>query len=191
MTADEARKKTPALETLAAQETVTKQEAAALLGVTSTRSVERYVSEGKLHPVEQTAGGRGKTVSFKTADVLALKTEMERRAETNALQRQEGREALTTTKGDRGSAVAVVASLLEQHMAMTERLGAKLDEALSRHDPRPLWLTREQALEISGLPASVLQQGIRDGRLSPLGRGRAWRLSRDELLLFSGSLRRK
>jgi hypothetical protein len=199
---------------LSGKDEVTKQEAAVLLSFTdepiTTRSVERYVHDGKLQPVKQLAGGRGKTVRFRTTDVLKLRTEMVRQGEQAELQRREGREALTATKRDRIS-VAVVGELvahleqqrgeqiqfgerlvesLGQHLAMSERLGEKLVAEIARHDPRPVWLTREQALELSGLPASLLQQGIKDERLHPIGKGRGWRLNRDELLAFSVGLRK-
>jgi len=53
----------------------------------------------------------------------------------------------------------------------------------------PMWLTKAQALELSGLPFKWIERAVRDQRLKPIGNGRGWRIHRNDLLALAESLR--
>lgn len=53
----------------------------------------------------------------------------------------------------------------------------------------PVWLTKTQALELSGLPFKWIERAVREQKLKPIGAGRAWRIHRGDLLALMESLR--
>ena len=53
----------------------------------------------------------------------------------------------------------------------------------------PVWLTRAQALELSGLPFKWIERAVRLQKLKPIGNGRGWRIHRSELLELAEGLR--
>jgi len=53
----------------------------------------------------------------------------------------------------------------------------------------PVWLTKTQALELSGLPFKWIERAVREQKLKPIGAGRAWRIHRGDLLALVESLR--
>lgn len=58
-------------------------------------------------------------------------------------------------------------------------------------NPYPWLLTKAQAVELSGLPVTWIEQATRGDspKLRHIGRGRGWRVHRDELLAFAESFR--
>lgn len=53
----------------------------------------------------------------------------------------------------------------------------------------PVWLTKAQALELSGLPFKWIERAVREQRLRPIGNGRGWRIHRSDLLALAESMR--
>lgn len=53
----------------------------------------------------------------------------------------------------------------------------------------PMWLTKAQALELSGLPFKWIERAVREQKLRPIGNGRGWRIHRSDLVALAESLR--
>jgi hypothetical protein len=66
--------------------------------------------------------------------------------------------------------------------ADTRSLALVASMIASRVDSRPVLLTKAEAVAVSGLPRSWVELAVKHKRLVPLGKGRTWRLRRDEVL---------
>ncbi|HEV2859474.1 MAG TPA: GIY-YIG nuclease family protein [Pyrinomonadaceae bacterium] len=79
----------------------------------------------------------------------------------------------------------------EEIEAFTRQLAELLGEALKPVQRLPIFLTRKQALEVTGRPLAWLEKATRgeSPRLRHIGRGRAWRVHHEELLKFAESFR--
>lgn len=75
--------------------------------------------------------------------------------------------------------------------AFTEAFTRQLAEALAPPRLLPIWLTSAQAVAALGQHRRVLNCAIREGKVRRIGRGRAWRVYRDDVLKLEESLRPK
>ncbi len=146
----------------------------------STRSVERYIQLAEVTPAVK-GSGRGKLAKFKRDDVERIKTAYHAAAERREQQKEST--ALTTTKP---AAVMVVADLFERQERGFDSLRAAVDTW-------PMWLTRAEALERTGMPATWFDAGVNSGEkereLPHVGEGRGRRFHRDELRAFAERVR--
>lgn len=143
----------------------------------STRQVEKYAGEGRLGQVEYVKGKRGKQASYKPEEVERLKAELEReRAEVIG-------------HGPAPSQLAPRAPSGLTQAAALERFAELVAERLRPADTRPLWLTKAQAVEVSGLPARRITEAVRSKALAHIGRGHGWRVHRDDVLSLAESFR--
>jgi excisionase family DNA binding protein len=53
----------------------------------------------------------------------------------------------------------------------------------------PIWLTGKQAVEVLGRDRRTLNRTIREGKARSIGRGRGWRVYRDDVLALGASVR--
>src|SRR5215207_6429278 len=140
-------KKKPPAESL-----LTKPQIASELGGTgeplSIRSVERYIQLANVRPVVK-GSGRGKQAQFSRADVDKIKEAYHAAAE----QREQRSTALTTTKPAAPAPVAVVAELIARNAEGFQTLSAALDSW-------PVWLTRAEALNRTGLPSTWFDAAV-------------------------------
>ena len=152
---------------------MTKEEVAQALGC-STRQVEKYAHEKRLGVVEYVRGKRGRQARYKPEEVERLKGELQR-AESEVIGHSPApvglsRQSSTTPAG-------------------LERFAELIAERLRPADPRPLWLTRAQAAEVSGLPLRWIDRAVKAGQLRPIGHGHGWRVHRDDGLRLAESLK--
>jgi hypothetical protein len=143
-----------------------KKEAAAALGI-SLRLVEKYAGEGRLGDVRYVRGKTGKQADYDSEAVERLRAELE----------SVDRPADPPHAG--GSALVAPAQA-----AAFRQLAALLQSARPV-DPRPVLLTREQAVEATGLPPTWLRLAVKARAVEQIGRGRAARLRRDEVLALA------
>ena len=145
----------------------------------SDRSVQRYIAIAGVKPAVR-GSGRGHVAKFKREDVEKIK-----RAYKRAAEHREGQStALTTTKPVSRSPVAFVADLVASNVEGFHALRDALDTW-------PVWLTKAEALERTGLPGSWLDAGIRSGELSHTGEGRGRRFHRDDVRAFDARIKDK
>jgi hypothetical protein len=142
-----------------------KKAAAAILGV-SVRLVEKYAGEGRLGEVRYVRGKTGKQADYDPEAVERLRLELES-VDTQA-EPSQGSQALVAPA--QAHALRQLAALLQSARPV---------------DTRPVLLTREQAVEASGLPATWLRLAVKRGAVEQIGKGRAARLRRDEVLALA------
>jgi hypothetical protein len=145
----------------------------------SIRSVERYIQIAGVEPAVK-GSGRGKLARYARADVERIKSAYREAAERREQQKPDT--ALTTTKPAALAPVALVGELLAGQTRGFESLQAALDTW-------PIWLTRREALERSGLPAAWFDRGVRAGKLPTVGSGRGRRFHRDDVRAYARSVR--
>ncbi len=174
---------------------LTKEEIARVLSPAeplSTRSVERYIQLAGVTPAVK-GSGRGKQAKFRREDVEKIKTAYGAAAERREQQKEST--ALATTKPAALQPVAVVAELI----------GGNLTALSAALDTWPVWLTKAEALERTGLPATWFDAGVRASRqkgegeekelpphgegLPYHGKGRGRRFHRDDLRAFAERIR--
>jgi hypothetical protein len=152
---------------------LTKEEIARELSGTdetlSIRSVERYINHAGVKP-EVKGIGRGKQSQYSRADVDKIKEAYRTAAEN----REQQTSALTTTKPASLAPVALVAELLTRNLEGFESLSAALDTC-------PVWLTRTEALEHTGLPATWFDAAVTAKALQYVGQGRGRRYHRADV----------
>jgi hypothetical protein len=88
------------------------------------------------------------------------------------------------TRAAPGEALEIV-----QPSALAPQSAARIIAALRALDSRPVWLTKVQAVEASGLPVTWIERAVKEGRLNHIGAGRAWRVHRDDVLALAESFR--
>ena len=142
-----------------------KKEAAELLGV-SVRLVEKYAGEGRLGQVRYIRGKTGKQADYDAEAVERLKAELE--SVDTQLDAAQGSHALVAPA--QAHALRQLAALLQSARPV---------------DTRPVLLTREQAVDASGLPSTWLRLAVKHKAVEQIGRGRAARLRRDEVLALA------
>jgi len=143
----------------------------------SIRSVERYIQLAEVHPAVK-GSGRGKQAKFNRADVEKIKTAYKAAAE----KREQQSTALATTKPATPASVALVGELLSSNTEGFQRLQSALDTW-------PVWLTRVDALERTGLPVTWFDAGVRRGKMPHVGEGRGRRFHRDDVRQFAEKVR--
>lgn len=143
-----------------------KKEVAEALGV-SIRRVETFASEGRLGEVRYVRGRTGKQADFDPEVVERLKAELES-VDTPADAPHAGGSALVAPT--QAAALRQLAALLQSARPV---------------DTRPVLLTREQAVEATGLPPTWLRLAVKARAVEQIGRGRAARLRRDEVLALA------
>lgn len=156
--------------------TMTKRDVIEYLGK-SKRTVETYIAGGRL-AVAYINGPNGKQATFDRADVERFKREMdEPMARAVAVQQHES----NGTAHPSSMAVAPVA-----RPDALQQILASLLQGYPMQRPKP-WLTLQEAVEFSGLPASYLVQMAENGsgtiRAIDVGRreGGRWRFHRASL----------
>lgn len=142
-----------------------KKAAAAALGVT-VRRVEKFDEEGRLGEKRYVRGRTGKQRDFEPEAVERLKFELE--------------SVDTATDGQPGGG-----ALMAPAQVQAFRQLAALLQSARPVDTRPVLLTTAQAVEASGLPATWLHMAVRAKAIEQIGRGRASRLRRDEVLTLA------
>ena len=142
----------------------------------SIRNVERYIGLAGVKAAVP-GSGRGKQSFYRREDVEKIKAAHRAAAET----REQRSLSLTPTRAT-PAPVALVGELIGRNTEAVVALSAALDLW-------PVWLTRTQALERTGLPASWFDAGARDGDLPHVGRGRGRRFHRDEVRAFAERVR--
>ncbi len=143
----------------------------------SIRSVERYIKLAKVEPAVK-GSGRGKLARYARTDVEKIKTAHQKAAE----ERDKPSTALTTTKPATSQAVALVGELFTHQQEAFTLIQAALDSW-------SIWMTRAEALERTGLPASWFDMGVACGDLAAVGAGRGRRYHRADVRTFAERMR--
>ena len=170
---------------------LTKKEAAEYLGV-STRTLERYVKNGKLS-VRYEDSPNGEVALF-DSDELDQFADDKQTPRIRPASKDLGLATTTSDTLSRNSS-GVVGGLLAPFQELTERLIF----ALSDHEERrktttpdklrgKLLLTLAEAQILTGLSREILMEAIRDGRLSSQIMGKAYRIRARDLERFIDEL---
>ena len=170
---------------------LTKKEAAEYLGV-STRTLERYVKNGKLS-VRYEDSSNGEIALFDSGELDQFVDDKQ----TPRIKLASTDSGLATTTSDilsRNSS-GVVGGLLAPFQELTERLIFALsDHEYRKEEITPdklrgkLLLTLAEAQVITGLSREILMQAIRDKRLSSQIMGKAYRIKFKDLESFVDDL---
>ncbi len=156
-----------------------KKEAAQYLGV-STRAVERYVQQGKLH-IQYVQGKHGREALYDNDEVKAFKQEL-----IAPVHR-------TVPEPTTNSSLPQQAAAIQQHLVgemVVEALVAAIELVIERqeHKRRPtapveqkLLLTLKEVQALTGLSQQHLREAIRSGKLHAPKVGRARRVARRDL----------
>jgi hypothetical protein len=145
----------------------------------SIRSVERYIQLAGVRPAVL-GKGRGKQSQFARADVDKIVAAYHK-AQAEQQQARDT-QALATTKPASLERVAVVGELVAQQSEAFRALSSALD-------PWPVWMTKQQAVELSGVPSSYFDLGVRAGELPHVGAGTGRRYHRDDIRRFAAQMR--
>jgi hypothetical protein len=143
-----------------------KKDASQALGI-SIRLVEKYAGEGRLGEVRYVRGKTGKQADYDPEAVERLRVELES-VDTPADPPHAGGSALVAPA--QAAAFRQLAALLQSARPV---------------DTRPVLLTREQAVEASGLPPTWLRLAVKHKAVEQIGRGLGARLRRDEVLALA------
>jgi hypothetical protein len=143
----------------------------------SIRSVERYINLAGVKPAVK-GSGRGKQSKYSRTDVDKIKEAYRVAAEN----REQPTAALTTTKHATPAPVALFAEMLTRNIEGFESLSAALDT-------RPVWLTRAEALEHTGLPATWFDAAVAANDLKHVGEGRGRRYHRSDVRALAERVR--
>lgn len=156
-----------------------KKAAAEILGV-SVRRVEKFDEEGRLGRKVYVRGKTGKQRDFEPEAVERLKAELESvDVALEAPNRRAGDSAgLASPNVTPQDFAAMIAEAMRPVMAQARPV-----------DTRPLWLTKAEAVEVSGLPARRIAEAVKVGSVAHIGRGSGWRVHRDDVLKLAESLR--
>jgi len=162
-----------------------KKEVAEALGC-STRQVEKHVSTGRLGVKEYRRGKHGREAVYDPEQVERLRVELEAEqaqviGTPGALEKVKP-PALSGLPGEQaGRALELLAEI-------RDALGAR-QLPPAPLDTRPLWLTKAQAVEVTGLPARRIAEAVKAQRVAHIGRGSGWRCCRDDVLKLAEGLR--
>ncbi len=158
---------------------VNKKEAAQYLGV-STRAVERYVQQGKLH-IQYVQGKHGREALYDDDEVKAFFLELQAPVHRTVPE--------STTNSEQAWATAAIQQHLVGEMVV-EALVAAIEIVIERQEykRRPtapveekLLLTLKEAQALTGLSQQHLREAIRSGKLHAPKVGRARRIARRDL----------
>jgi hypothetical protein len=145
----------------------------------SIRSVERYIQLAGVEPTEK-GKGRGSHSKYSRRDVDKIVTAYRKaQAEQQAAKTSQ---ALTTTKPASVERVALVGELMSSQAEGFKALSSTLD-------PWPVWLTKQQAVDLAGIPAAYFDRGVRAGELPHIGAGTGRRYHRDDVRRFAERMR--
>jgi excisionase family DNA binding protein len=166
---------------------LSKQEAMELLGLKAAKSIERYVSSGKLVIAEWVRPASG----GKPAPLFD-RTELERFKETNLAgfgateetQKEDGATEKTALLplGKATKATGEATGFLSM-MAEWERRRAPLSDLAHK-----LTLGMDEAARLSGIPAAQLRAAAKTGQLTAVKIGRGVRVRRDDLQRYVDGL---
>lgn len=180
--------------------TVTKAEAAAMLGCTP-KSVERYAAAGKLTKFEN-QGPRRNEVRYLESDVLKLKEEQGTASASPRLVRATDSDRQPGAQLATREAFAPILEALVTQRAIVERqaeiidgligakalpTGTKTDSAAVSVSEKPL-LTLDEARQLTGLSRNHLLEAINGKKLKARIIGRAWRVKRADLDAYVAKL---
>lgn len=163
-----------------------KREAAAAVGV-STKTLERFVTEGKLHP-KKVHGPTGLQNEFDEAEIEALAreratpiSEARPAVERQAEKRQEQTQAIMRRNSGNTDALAMLAQLIRP----TGKPGAPAVAIESK-----VFLTVKEAAALSGLGVSHLEDAVKRKKLKAhkLAHVRGRRIKRQDLDAYTEKL---
>ena len=170
---------------------LTKKEAAEYLGV-STRTLERYVKNGKLS-VRYEDSPNGEIALFDSGELDQFADDKQTPRITPAL-RDSGLAPTTSDTLSRNSS-GVVAGLLAPFQELTERLAFALSDYEERRETitpdklrGKLLLTLAEAQILTGLSREILMEAIRDRKLPSQIMGKAYRIKARDLEHFIDEL---
>jgi hypothetical protein len=143
----------------------------------SIRSVERYIELAGVMPTVK-GKGRGSLSKYSREDADKIVT-----AYHAAQAEQQNRsQAVATRKPDALERVAFVGELMNRQDEGFKALSSALD-------PWPVWISRKDAIELSGVPAAYFNAGVKAGELPHVGRGTGRRYHRDDVRRFADRMR--
>jgi hypothetical protein len=148
------------------------------------RSVERYIALAGVEPAVK-GKGRGHQSKYSRADVAKI-VEAYRTAQER--QQQPGQALARTTPGGLDRAAALVEMMSEQAegFARVVESNERLREVA---DSWPVWMSKAQATERAGIPASYFDAGVRAGELPHIGGGTGRRYHREDVRAFAARMR--
>jgi hypothetical protein len=154
---------TPATEPESKQDWILKADAAEALGI-SIRQVERYAAAGRIRmKLVRFSGDRSDRNVYSTEDIQRVLGERE--AGTMQLVQRAGAPELTADN----PFFTTLTAVLKQHAPPPPRI-------------EKAWLTLEEAVEYSGLPAPQIAMLVRGRYVYAIGRGRGtWRIQKRSL----------
>ena len=163
--------------------TFTKREVIDFLGK-SKRTVEIYISDGRL-PCQYFNGPNGRTAVFERAAVERLKadldTPMVRALVAPGDVSRKDAKFTTGSLDDTDGAGNALALLQKPDLA---NVFASALASFARNTSAPVvkpWLTLQEAVDYSGLPAPYLVRAARKGTIRAVGRGKDRRYNREAL----------
>lgn len=146
------------------------------------RAVMRYVSAGRLPFTKVKAIGADKkpreVLDFDEVDVRRLKGELDSPSKTVG-------GLLERTAPQYAPAGLAPAAGLQFLQSLVESQSRGFAELRAASDTWPVWLTRRQALDLTGLAPSWLAAGVRKGELPYTGTRHTRRFHRDDLRAFA------
>jgi excisionase family DNA binding protein len=167
--------------------TMTKKEAAELLGVTE-RTLERYTSQNRIG-VRYEKGKTSDVAAYDRGELERFKAELERPTHRPAIQRMSsGNEIPTNIVNHDSTALSPLASFDVIERIITATASATVQAIDTTRDERPaveiadkVLLTLLEAQALCGLSRAVLKTAIDAGELKAQTIGRAWRVKRSDL----------
>jgi hypothetical protein len=158
------------------RETFTKREAMQETGA-SAKTIER-----RLQPVGTQPGKHGKESLYARSDVFRLRDELGYRKPAG--------EPLTPDSYDTGGDSPDTALAPAGVLRIFEQIVLRQRESAASLDPWPVWMTKAKAVELSGIPASYFDRGVKAGELPHVGRGTGRRYHRDDVRRFAEKMRK-
>lgn len=140
------------------------------------RSVERYIALAGVEPAIK-GKGRGHQSKFARADVEKIVT-----AYREAQERQQQPSQAIARAPSAGLQLAAAAEWTSAQAEGFRALSSTLD-------PWPVWMSKAQAVELSGVPASYFDAGVRAGELPHVGGGTGRRYHREDVRAFAEKMR--
>jgi excisionase family DNA binding protein len=164
---------------------MTKEEAAAYLGV-SSRTIERYVKDGKL-TVRYEKSANGEMAIFDAEQLEEFKNNRETPRIKPAIADLESDAPSPPTTIDKGLSMVVGAGIFAPLTSAIDRLIASLTPQGSKPKLTPnqlqgkLLLTLDECRVLTGLSRETLRQAIKEGNLPAQIIGKSWRVKAKDL----------
>jgi excisionase family DNA binding protein len=149
----------------------------------SDPTIERMARDGRVGSKLVPRQGRKAERMYLATDVERLKREKEKREEIQAAARSApklleagGAEKAEVVSIKTGFPVSAVRELLEEWAEKREEVGVR----------EKLWLTWDEAAELSGIPVTYVREAAHAGSIKCKRFGRSWRVQRKSLEAFEG-----